>query len=166
MKRGVLKLPPPVIEPCHTKRHVCNGKYSKTFLPVIYSGAMRFLKSTRLTSTLPLLLTHETNAGLINTLWEDKDFCKDIFGVKNPTKGNVIGFFLQLIATRIISFELVGNNGLQWVLTKQTTGAFLYEDAYSLLGIQFRSPRRGNAVISLFDIIEAQEKAQELLRDY
>ena len=70
--------------------------------------------------------------------------------MKNPTKGNVIGFFLQLIATRIISFELVGNNGLQWVLTKQTTGAFLYEDAYSLLGIQFRSPWRGNAIISLF----------------
>ena len=51
MKRGILKLPPPVIEPCHTKCHVCNGKYSKTFLPVIYSGAMRFLKSTRLTSS-------------------------------------------------------------------------------------------------------------------
>ena len=124
------------------------------------------MKSTRLASKLPLLLTHDNKDDLINTLWEDKDFCKDVFGIKNPTKRNVIGFFLQLIATKIISFELVNNNALQCVMIKQTTGRYVYEDTYSWLGIEFRSPRRGNAAISLFDTIEAQEKVQGLLRDY
>ena len=83
-----------------------------------------------------------------------------------PTKGNVIGFFLQVIATKIISFELVNKDTLQCVVTKQTTGTYVYKDTYSWLGIEFRSPRRGNAAISLFDIIQAQEKAKELLREY
>ena len=124
------------------------------------------MKSTRLASKLPLLLTRDNNDDLINTLWEDKDFCKDVFGLKNPSKGNVIGFFLQLIATKIISFELVNNNTLQCVMTKRTTNTYVYEDTYSWLGIEFRSPRRGNAAISLYDIIHAQQKAQELLREY
>ena len=106
MKRGVLERPPPVILPCRTKCHVCTGSCRKTFLPIIYSGAMRFMKSSRLTSKLPLLVTHENRDDLINTLWEDKDFCKDVFGLKNPTKGNVIGFFLQLMATKSMANSL------------------------------------------------------------
>ena len=166
MKRGVLELPPPVIEPCHTKCHVCNGKYIKTFLPVIYSGASKFLKSTRIASTLPFILTHNNGSHLINTLWEDKDLCKDVFGVKHPNKGNVIGFFFQLIATNIISFELVNTNALQCVLTKQPNGGYVHEDTISWLGIEFRTPKRGNARVCLFDIIAAEEKAKEILQEY
>ena len=114
---GFLSLPPLVILPCGTQCHVCNGSSRKTFLPVIYSGAIKFLKSTRLSKTLPLLMDHDNSNNIINSLWKDKDWCKDIFGTKSPSKGNVVSFFFQMIATKIISFELVNTSGLKCVIT-------------------------------------------------
>ena len=86
------------------------------------------MKSTRLTSTLPLVMDHDNANNVINSLWEDKDWCKDVFGTKSPSKANVVGFFFQLIATRIISFELVKKRALQCIITTQSNGKYYYKD--------------------------------------
>jgi hypothetical protein len=71
-----------------------------------------------------------------------------------------------LIATNIISFELVNDNALQCVLPKRPNGEYVHEDTISWLGIKFRSPRRGNNRVTVFDIIAAKEKAKEILQEY
>ena len=149
-----------------TQCHVCNGSCRKTFLPIIYSGAIKFMKSTRLTSTLPLVMDHDNSNNIINTLWEDKDWCKNVFGTKSPSKANVVGFFLQLIATRIISFELVKNRGLKCVITLQSNGKHRYDDTSVWLGIKFCSPKKGGGKIHLAELITAQQKAADLLLNY
>ena len=40
------------------------------------------------------------------------------------------------------------------------------KDTISWLGIKFRSPRRGNNRVTVFDIIAAKEKAKEILQEY
>ena len=71
--------------------------------------------------------------------------CKEVFGTKSPKRSNFVGFFLQLIATKIISFQLVDNPGLKCVITKDhiDISNYVYEDTYSWAGLEFRSPKRG-----------------------
>ena len=78
---------------------------------MIYSGDFKFMKSDRLRSTLPLVVYRNNSNTTINTLWEDKDRCKEVFGAKSPKRTNRVGLCFQLIATKIISFELVDNWG-------------------------------------------------------
>ena len=71
-----------------------------------------------------------------------------------------------MIATKIISFELVNKSGLKCVITQSSIGKYRYDDASVWAGIEFRSPKKGGAKIYLDAIITAQEKAEELLRNY
>ena len=111
-------------------------------------------------------MDHENSNNIVNTLWEDKDWCKNVFGTKLPSKGNVVGFFLQMIATRIISFELVNRSGLQCIITVQSNGKYCYEDTSNWAGIEFRSQKRGGAKIYLADIMAAQQKVDDLLSNF
>ena len=45
MRCGEIKPPPSSIPPCITQCYVCNGTHVKTFLPIIFSSAIAFLKS-------------------------------------------------------------------------------------------------------------------------
>jgi hypothetical protein len=165
---GGLELPPLVIRPCETMCHVCTGSCRESFLPVIYSGAVKFMNSDRLRSTLPLVIDHDNSDSIINTLWEDKDRCKEVFGTKSPKRANCVGFFLQLIATKIISFELVDNRGLKCVIQRDDNdmSKYVYEDASRWAGIELRSPKRGGAKVSLNEIIAANKKAEDLLSEF
>ena len=116
------------------------------------------MKSTWLTSTLPLLRNHDNSNNTINTLWEGKDWCKNVFGTNSPPKGNIVRFFFQLIATKIISFALVNKSNLKCIITVQSNGKYRYEDASIWAGIEIRSPKKGGAEMYLTDIITAQQK--------
>ena len=56
--------------------------------------AIKFMMSERLCSTLPLVVDHDNSNTIVNTLWEDKDMCKEVFGTKSPKRSNCVGFFL------------------------------------------------------------------------
>ena len=124
------------------------------------------MKSTRLTSTLPLVMDHDNANNVINSLWEDKDWCKEVFGTKSPSKANVVGFFFQLIVTKIISFELVNKRALQCIITTQSNGKYYYEDTANWAGMEFRTPKKGSGKVYLADITAAQKKVEDLLRNY
>ena len=46
MYSGKMQQPPPSITPCLTQCHVCDGIHLQTFLPIIFSGALSFMKSS------------------------------------------------------------------------------------------------------------------------
>ena len=96
---------------------------------LIYSGTIKFMNSERLRIIIPLVLDHDNSDSIMNTPWEDKDRCNDVFVTKSPKRTNCVGFFLQLIATRNISFELVDKQGLKCVITKDDSGKYVFGDA-------------------------------------
>ena len=126
------------------------------------------MNSERLHSTLPLVVDQDNCDTIINTLWEDKDRCKEVFDTKSPKRSNCVAFFLQLIATKTISFQLVDNRGLKCVITKddKDIGKYVYEDVSRWAGFEFRSPKTGGAKVYLNEIIAANKKAKDPLSDF
>ena len=119
-------------------------------------------------ATLPPVVDQDSCDTIINTLWEDKDRCNEVFGTKSPKRSNCVAFFLQLIVTKIIYFQLVDNRGLKCVITKDDKDVvkYVYEDVSMWAGFKFWSPKRVVVKVYLNDIIAASKKAEDLLSDF
>ena len=76
--------------------------------------------------------------------------------------------FSFLIATKIISFELLDNRGLKFVITRddKNISKYVYEDASRWVGVEFQSPKRGQVKVYLNDIIAVNKEAEDLLSDF
>ena len=63
------------------------------------------------------------------------------------SKFNVTGFFLQLLATKILSFQLVGGKSIRMVVSRDKDDVKLYKNPLQWEGIQFRSSVRGGRIM-------------------
>ena len=93
-------LPDGLIDPCNTQCYVCNNKYKKYFLLLIYEGVCKFLRSRRLRDALYNPLT-------VKDCGYD-DWLFDIFGKTTVNKYNGTAFCSLLIALNFTEFETKG----------------------------------------------------------
>ena len=140
---GELKLPPQdappsTVEPCRTKCYVCDGGYSKYFLPVIREGAVAFLRSRRFSDILPFAVAADSCNSLLETLSKCKDSLVKVFGKATVSRYQVAGFFLSLIGSRILIFEWRGS-GVNCVLARDDNDTCFFEQAISWKGFTFRT---------------------------
>ncbi len=136
---GRFSCPWEVIKPCHIMCYVCNKRYEKYFLPVIYEGVVEFLRSRRLQEALCQSITVNECDRLLDTLRKDKDWLLKIFGKITVQKYNITAFFLQMIGVRFIIFETRGDAEVVGVIAQNDEGLFHYEDKYNWEGIEFRT---------------------------
>ena len=94
---------------------------------MVYSGAIKFLKSSCFTDIMPFDLNVQNCDELVDSLYLNKDWCKTVFGIKGVKKYNIATFFFQLFATKILSFKLVYKKVVHCVITKDGNGKYLYE---------------------------------------
>ena len=166
MHCGEMEQQAPQITPCETQCHVCDGSHSKTFLPIIFSGAFAFMKSSAFGAVLGVEINVDNATSFVASLSSDGDWCKRVFGLKNPSTYNVTAFFLQLIGLRIIEFQTLDKKKMIGGLTRLSSGKFKYEDPSSWKGMSFRTANRGGALIAFEKVLENHEKVIELLKEY
>ena len=167
MHCGEIEQPPLAITSCETQCHVCDGSNSKTFLPIIFSGALAFLRSSTFGSVLGVAINVDNGSEFVASLASDGDWCKSVFGLKNPTTYNVTAFFLQLIALRIIDFKTVDKKQMIAGLTMSSSGKYKYEDPLSWKGMAFRTAKRGRGgLIDFAKVMENHQKVIDLLDEY
>ena len=77
---------------------------------------------------------------------------KTFLGKKTVCQYNVFSFFFQLIATKILSIDYEGNDGVRFVLTRGQQDQFLYKDVSAWKGFEFRGAERGSNLLSFADI--------------
>ena len=73
-----------------------------------------------------VVLSYTDHDALLDTLHGDKDWMKRVFGRKTVQKGQVAGFFLQLIANGILVFWLVKKEPKVWLM-RNVNDDFVYE---------------------------------------
>ena len=146
---------------------VCDGKYKQYLLPVVFSGAIKFLKSQRFMTVLRMVLTVQNCEDVIDCLYSDKDWCICVFGVSSVKKYNVTAFIFQLLATKLLTFEIINRTNVICVLarSKQDMYDFLYEDPLAWEGFEFCRPTRGAVPVSLMEIVIAVRNAQRMVEN-
>ena len=72
-----------------------------------------------------------------------------VFGKKTIAKYNVHSFFLQLIASDMLSFEWTDNSKkIVCVRSKESDGSYKYANIKYWSGFEFRSSRHGGATVT------------------
>ena len=140
---GELKLPPidappRTIEPCNSKCYVCDGGYSKYFLPIIREGAISFLRSRRFSDVFPYAVSADCCNTLLETLSKCKDSLVKVFGKATVPRYQVAGFFLSLIGAQIIIFEWSGS-GVNCIIAHSDDNTSYFEQAIAWKGFTFRT---------------------------
>ena len=108
-------------------------------LPIVLEQAQKFLRSALFANKYRINeLTFKNMDEVPNILWGSKDWIEDIFAKKTVKQYNVFSFFFQLIATKILSIDYEGNDGVRFVLTRGQQDQFLYEDVSAWKGFEFR----------------------------
>ena len=130
--------PPCTIKPCKTKCYVCDGGYSKNFLPVIREGAIAFLRSRRFSDAFPFAVAADSCNTLLETLSKCKDSLVKVFGKVTVPRYQVAGFFLSLIGSRILIFEWSGS-GVNCVISRGVHHICYFEQAIAWKGFTFRT---------------------------
>ena len=89
------------------------------------------------------------------------------FGVSSVKKYNVTAFIFQLLATKLLTFEIIDRTNVMCVLarSKQDMYDFLYEDPLAWEGFEFRRPTRGAMPVSLMEIVIAVRNAQRMVEN-
>ena len=147
MATGKLDTFPEVMLPCVKQCFVCDDTIYKYILPVVFDGAMEFLKSRRLTDSLPWELTNANCEELIDLLDKDADWKTRVFGIASVSKFSCASFFFQLLATGMLSLEWKGGKAMV-VLTRDNSGSafeYVYENKLYWEGFTFRTAATGHA---------------------
>jgi len=135
---GKLEHYPRCMLPCETQCFVCTGEHQKYILPIVYEGAIEFLKSRQLVDAMPYKICYSDIEGLVDLLYKDSDWTERVFAIKTVSKYNVAAFFFQLIVTKILSFEWVGTTKLVCVISRVgTSTVFNYENITCWEGFEF-----------------------------
>ena len=82
---GEMKQPLHRVTHCDTQCHICDGTHSKTFLPIIFSGAFTFLKSAHFGAVWGVEINVENGAAFVASLVFDGNEYKLVFGMKKHT---------------------------------------------------------------------------------
>ena len=80
---------------------------------------------------------------------------------------SVTAFFLQLLATELLTFEIIDRTNVMCVLarSKQDKYEFVYEDPFSWERFEFRRPTRGATLVSLIEIVMVVRNVQRMVED-
>ena len=168
MHCGEMQQPPPSIAPCGTQCHVCDGTHLQTFLPIIFSGALAFMKSPAFVAVLGVELTADNCIALVASLSTDANMCKGVFGIRSTKQYQVTAFFLQLIALRLIEFKVRNNTEMicHRVLHQSNNFQYRFDDPQCWKGFSFRSAKRGRETISFESVIARHNEVAALLQEY
>ena len=101
------------------------------------------LSEEQFTDNMSVILSHNEPGMLVDTLRNDKDWRKCVFGRKSVDNRQVAAFFLQLIANEILAFRLVSKQP-KIVLARDPQDEYVYESVVKWEGFDFRYPRRGS----------------------
>ena len=82
---------------------ICDGKYKQYLLPVVFSGAIKFLKSQRLMKVLRIVLTAQNYEEIIGCLYGDKDWCICVFGVSSIKTYNVTASIFSVVGNQVVN---------------------------------------------------------------
>ena len=141
------------VDVCGGNCFICSKAYRKYMLPIVLEQAQKFLRSALFANKYRINeLTFKNMDEVPNILWGSKDWIQDIFGKKTVCQYNVFSVFFQLIATKILSIDYEGNDGVRFVLTRGQQDQFLYEDVSAWKGFEFRGAERGSNLLSFADI--------------
>ena len=145
---------------------MCDKTYQKTFLSVVYSGAIAFLKSSCFNDIMPFNMNVLNCNELVDSLYLNKDWCRMVIGIKGVKKYNVTAFFFQLPATKILSFKLVDKKVVCCVVSRDPNGKYLYKTVQNWEGLIFNTKKSRGRAVDFKDIVSAQKKAVEILDNY
>ena len=109
------------------------------FLPVIYSGANKFLDRIFSEFINTYLITIGNCDEVLDILVKDKDWLRIVFGKEKVTKFNVAGFFCHLLATEILSFRFVGGKNVRLVVSRDKDDVKLYSNPVQWEGAEFQT---------------------------
>ena len=151
---------------CSKQCHVCDGTHSKTFLPIIFSGAFAFLKSACFGAVLGVDINVDNCDTFVNTLASDANWCRRIFGLKKTTTYNATAFFLQLLSLRLLEFKTRDNKTMICECTQSSNGNYRYEDPLLWKVMAFRTAKRGGALIAFEEVVEKHNRVTQLLNEY
>ena len=106
---------------CSNACPICNGEWSKSFLPILIAGMFHLFKDVE---DMPCLGTYDN---LLDLIWKKEHWIEQMFdkNMSSVTKGQLEGLFLQLIANRLIG--LVKRNGaLTWNVLREQNSELMY----------------------------------------
>ena len=87
---------------------------------------------------MPYKICYSDIEGLVDLLYKDSDGTECVFTSKTVSKYNVVTFFFQLIATKILSFEWVGTTKLVCVISRvEASTVFNYKNITFWEGFEF-----------------------------
>ena len=140
--------------PCADKCYVCNKSYAKYMLPVIHEGAVEYLSSDCMKASLfecnPV--TFDNCSNIPKALMENTDLRRRVFGIQTVNRYNVQAFYIQLVASKMLAFELTPNRDVRCVLAKDSDGKECYKDLRYWSGFEFRRAGFGGGSISHNDL--------------
>ena len=141
-------------EPCRNKCFICTGKYKDFVLPIVFDGAMDFMKSSHFKDGLKEDVTYDMREHIPNLIWNSDDWQKSVFGIKSIAKKHVYSFFFQLLATNLIQFQWRENKKrLVCVRSCDERDKMRFLKAKNWRGFEFRSKRHGGAVVTFESIL-------------
>ena len=74
---------------------------------------------------------------IIALILKDKDWWETVFGLQTVTKYNTAEIFFQLLATKILTVELLGDKSVALVIACTPDDKFVYNDRENCEGMQF-----------------------------
>ena len=77
-----------------------------------------------------------------------------MFGVAKPNTYNVMAFFLQLIALRLIQFKVIDKDKIVCMCTESEGDKYSYEDPLNWKVLSFRSAKRGCHLVDFGKVVE------------
>ena len=76
---------------------------------------------------------------IIALILKDKDWWETVFGLQTVTKYNTAEIFFQLLATKILTVELLCGKSVALVITRTSSDKFVYNDPVNWEGVQSRN---------------------------
>ena len=128
---------------------MCKGTYKKYVLPIVYEGAVAFLKSSYFLDRLGKIeVTYKSYDCLPSILWDSQDWRKTVFGVSSMERFNVNCFFFQLLAAKILTFVWKkGASSVGLTLSRDANDNYNFEKLSVWDGFSFRSNAWGGKSI-------------------
>ena len=131
-------------EPCSDQCCFCSGEYKKYMLPVVPEGALKFLRSAHLDDCMRHPVSVANCGELVGALSKERngDWKPAVFGIKTVQVYNIVAFYFQLLASKLLGFEWSNvRKEVHYVLLKDDQSKFNYNTMAHWSGFEFREAR-------------------------
>ena len=103
---------------------------------------------------------------IIGLISKDNGWCKTVFGLQTVTKYNVARFFFQVLATEILTVELLGGKSVALVIDRAPADNFLYNDPVNWKDMKFCKRGRGGAAVPFSILGNSVIQVQRMVEEY